>query len=281
MHKSLMRTYGIAFSIAAGLLFLSAGITCADVRRSAGTTAVVGEGGELVIENSLGLENDKDGTAWTLDMAILYTPEILSRFSLLLEPTLWEWDRPRDGEAVNGFGDVDLSLFYLLFLGSDVLPGVVVGTKVKIPTASNDDIGTGKADFSALLIVGKEFGELDINLELEYATFGQPDSSSSGDDVLVEEDEGADADFLTESSEKLKDQFIYTLSVDYGLTENLTPYVELFGNTKPTKDESSSFAAGFGLEYDFELTDATSFIVEAGIDTDELITGKIGFEWTF
>ncbi len=258
--------------MATGLLLLSAGIICADVNRNAGTTGVVGEGGEFVIENSIALESDNDGIVWTLDMAILYTPKNLPRFSLLLEPTLWEWDRPKDDGNVDGFGDIDLSLFYLLFPGSEVLPGVVIGTKVKIPTATDEDIGTSKADYSALLIIGKEFGELDINLELEYATFGQPDSSSSGDEVLFEEDVNA---------KKIKDQFIYTFSVDYGLTENLTPYVELFGNTKPTEDEASSFAAGFGLEYDFELTDLTSFIVEAGIDTDKLITGKIGFEWTF
>lgn len=279
--------------IAIGILLLSANPLRADVARSAGTTDIVGEGGELVVENSIGFEADNDGSNWTLDAAVLYSSEFLPKFSLLLEPTLWEWDRPKDEAAVDGFGDTDLSLFYQLISEGEMAPGMVIGTKVKLPTADNRDIGTGKADYSALVIVGKEYGELNVNLELEYATFGQPAADPVSPDKfepLAEEEAETESDPALESfendlasapSDKLKNQFIYTITIDYGLTDNLTACMELFGNTEPTEDESSAFAAGIGLEYDIELSDSVALVAETGIDTDSLVKGKVGIEWSF
>jgi len=163
----------------------------ADLARDARTTRIVREEGNLIIENALQFERDRDGKAITFETGIQYSPS--DRIQLLLEPVFWERQMPEDEPDASGIGDTDFTVAYLAIGAEGLWPAVVLAAKVKIPTADNREIGTGKADYSASVISGKEFGELDLNVELEYETFGSPEG------------------------EDLKNQFIYTFSLDYGL----------------------------------------------------------------
>ena len=146
---------------------------------------------------------------------------------------------------------------YVAFGAEGSWPAVVLAAKVKIPTADNPEIGTGQADYSASVISGKEFGELDLNLELEYGTFGSP------------------------AGQDLKNQFIYTFSLDYGLTENLSFFAEVFGNTSPVEGEDGSSAVLAGVEYDIEINKHVNPFISVEVGTDELITAKVGLEYTW
>ena len=227
----------------------------ADLARDARTTRIVREEGNLVIENALQFERDRDGKAITFETGIQYAPS--DRIQLLLEPVLWERQMPEDEPDASGIGDTDFTVAYLAIGAEGLWPAVVLAAKVKIPTADNREIGTGQADYSASVISGKEFGELDLNLELEYETFG----SSEGED--------------------LKDQFIYTFSLDYGLTENLSFFAEVFGNTSPADGEDGSSAVLAGVEYDIEINKHVNPFISVEVDTDELITAKVGLEYTW
>ncbi|MDD8042167.1 MAG: hypothetical protein PHG55_00415 [Verrucomicrobiota bacterium] len=163
----------VALAIAI-LSFLRSTPVVADLSREAGKTDVVGEEGQWVLETAMERERDHEGRVWTLESGLLHTFEPLPRLSLLLEPVIWEWERPNDGPNVDGNGDTDLTLAYLLHRDEGPFPAVVVAGKVKFPTANNREIGIGKADYSAILTLGKEWGNLEVNLELEFATFGQP-----------------------------------------------------------------------------------------------------------
>jgi hypothetical protein len=223
----------------------------ADLARDAGTVRIMGEEGNWVMENAAQLEEDGDGKIWTVELGLQYAP--VDRVQLLLEPVLWEWDQPKDGENVDGVGDTDFTVAYQVIEDEDAWPALVFAGKVKIPTADNREIGTGKADYSAIVILGKEFGELDLNLELEYATYGD------------------DTD----------DQCLYSFSADYGLTENFSVYAEVFGETAPSDDEGGSNAAGVGIEYDVAVSEYANPFITLGIDTDGLKSVRAGMEWTW
>jgi hypothetical protein len=92
---------------------------------------------------------------------------------------------------------------------------------------------------------------------MEFATFGSPEGK------------------------ELKDQFIYTLAVDFDLTENLAAYTEIFGNTKPSAREGATSAAKLGLELDIPISEAVSPYVSTEIDTEKLFTARLGVECTW
>lgn len=170
----------------------------------------------------------KRSAAITFETGIQYAPS--DRIQLLLEPVFWERQMPKDEPDASGIGDTDFTVAYLAIGAEGPWPAIVLAGKVKIPTAGNREIGTGKADYFASVISGKEFGELDLDLELEYETFGSP------------------------AGEDLKDQFIYTFSVDYGVTKNLSFFAEVFGNTSRADGEDGSSAVLAGVEYDIEIS---------------------------
>lgn len=258
----------------------------ADLARDVGKASVAGEEGAWIVESSLEMERDEEGTTWTIGGAIKYTPEELPRLNLALEPVLWEWDEPKDGPGAEGVGDADVTASYLVRPSDGSWPAVVVAGRVKVPTASDREIGTGAFDGAALLIIGREIGDLDVNLALEYATFGQPDLESADSiDAVAESDESEDGALeeptAPEEDANLIDQFLYTLSFDYGMTEHFSVYTELFGNTKPTRSGKASNAVGAGVEYDVDIAEGATLFIQAGMDTDRLITAKIGLEWSW
>lgn len=226
----------------------------ANLSRNTSSANTMGETGELVVDTAGQWERDPDGKTWLIELAAQYA--FTNRIEAVLESAVYERLEPEDGGTVSGVGDMDLILSYLLLGGDGPRPAVVVGGKVKLPTAS-EDLGTGKADYSALAVLGKEWDKTDLNLELEYAAFGSP------------------------ADEDLKDQFIYTLALDRDLTEHLAAYAEAFGNTKPTEEESGTNAALFGLELDIPVNDTVTPYVSLEIDTEEVSTARLGAEWTW
>lgn len=226
----------------------------ANLSRNTSSANSMGETGEFVVDTAGQWERDPDGQAWLVELAAQYA--LTHRVEMVVESAVYERLEPEDGETVSGVGDVDLILSYLLRGEDGPLPAVVVGGKVKLPMAG-DDLGTGKADYSALVVLGRGWDRADLNLELEYATFGSP------------------------SDEDLKDQLIYTLALDYDLTENLAAYAELFGNSKPTDEEPGTNAALVGLELDIPVNDTVAPYLSAEIDTEEVSTARFGVEWTW
>ena len=216
-------------------------------------TARLGKQGQGTVGNAVQFEKDKDGKTVLTETAIEYAPT--DRFEILLEPFFYEKQMPKEGDSVSGLGDTELTLSYLAVDEQEFVPAVVVAGKVKIPTASNNEVGTGKFDYTGYVILGKQIGPIDFNANLAYETFGSPDG------------------------EKLKDQFIYALSADHNLTDDWSVYAEVFGNSSPATGLDGDFTAGLGTEY--KLTNHVNVFTAAGEDTSNLKFLRTGINYTW
>jgi hypothetical protein len=225
----------------------------ANIARNTSSANTMGEAGDVLVDTAGQLEGDADGKVWTVETALQYS--LTDRAELVIEAIPFERQEVDSGETASGVGDTDVILSYLVTEQSGRRPALVFGAKVTVPTAGEGDLGTGKFDYSGLVVLSSELERTELNLELEFATFGST------------------------SEEELKDQFIYSFGVDYAVTEYLDAYVELFGNTKPTDEESATNAAKFGLEQDIPVNELITPYVSAEIDTESLFTGRLGVEW--
>ncbi len=261
---------------AALVLLLACSLARADLARDAAKAAPK-EGGELILETAIQVERDGGDRTLALESALQYTPEFFPRLSLLLEPVLREWSLPGDGApTVMGLGDTEFSLNMLLLPARGIRPALLLGGKVKLPTAASPDLGTGESDFSALLVIGNEFDDLDLNLELEYVSVGleDPPPAEEGGGAGGGAAEAEEA----ERWEILHDVWTYTLALDLSLGENLSLFLESFGNTRLSNLEGGSQALAAGFELDVDLWDRLNLFVQGGLDTNGLFAPKAGFE---
>ena len=217
-------------------------------------TARLGLEGTGTIGNAIQVEKDHEGTILLTLTAFEYAWS--DRVELLLEPFFYEKQFPKDGDNVSGLGDTEFTLSYLALHETENLPAVVFAGKVKIPTGDTPDIGTGKADYTAYLILGKKIGNVDFNANLAFETFGQP---ASGED--------------------LHDQIIFDLSAEYPVAPRWTLYAEVFGDTIPANRNTGTVSGAIAAEY--ELTRHVNTFLSIGDDSDDLKTGRFGVNYTW
>lgn len=244
----------LAFAGAVCLGFLAGSDARASLARNAAGPKNMGEEGAWVVDTAGELGTEPDGKAWNFETGVQY--QIGNRLQILGEAIVFESLMPDSGESSSGFGDLDLTLSWLAVLGQEALPAVVPAFKVKLPTSSSDE-GTGEIDYSALLILEKEYGELALNVETEYLVPGSP------------------------PDEDLKNQFIYTFTVEYGLSNLLAVYAEAFGNSAPTDQESRTDAALVGAEFDILDSDTMTPYLSVEYDTEEVGVARAGVEFVW
>ena len=216
-------------------------------------TARLGAEGTGTIGNAIQVEKDHDGTTILTLTAIEYA--WTDRVELLFEPFFYEKQFPKDGENVSGIGDTEFTISYLAFHETSDLPAVVFAGKVKIPTGDAPDIGTGKADYTGYVILGKKIGNVDFNMNLAFETFGQP-----ADDTL-------------------HDQVIFDLSAEYPLSRDWTLYAEAFGDTIPANMADGTISGAIAAEY--RITDHVNTFVSVGDDSDDLKAARFGVNYTW
>lgn len=244
-----------AVAVAVVLAALAAGDACASLARNAAGAKNIGDQGRLVMDTAAQFEVDGDGAQGMLEAGFQF--QLTRRFQLLVEGTPLEARRPNEGPPVRGFGDTEVTGSLLLIPASGMRLSLVVGAKVKVPTASRRAIGTGKADASALLVLGRESGELELSLEAEYATFGQP------------------------GGEHLRDQFLFTLTGEYGVNDWVAVYTEVFGNSAPSRLEGGTVASRLGIEFDVPFREWAAPYLGFEADTEALVGARAGVEWTW
>lgn len=250
------------------LMALSITSLHADLGRDAGKIGRTGEAGTWIMENSVLFERDRDESFWSIETALAHSPSFLPGTTLLVEASLCEWSKPRNDRWSKGFGDLEFTATHVLFSPEEdsLWPAVSLGGRVKIPTARNRNLGTGKFDYTGILVIGKEIGDFEFNLEFEYTNYGQPGPSSARD---------------SQPAERLKDQLFYKLAIDYNLAEHWTIFTELYGETAASADEGAKKGALLGLEYDIDLNDRTNLFTEISLSTERLFAAKIGLEWSW
>src|SRR5207245_624852 len=92
----------------------------------------------------------------------------------LVEPFFYEIDRPKGGPVSKGLGDLEITPSYMIVEEKKDFPAIVLAFKVKVPTATNRDIGTGKFDYNPFIIVGKTWGPWVLNFNLGYNFITSP-----------------------------------------------------------------------------------------------------------
>lgn len=219
-------------------------------------TAELGKQGEFTISTGVQFERERDGsrTIFTLNQ-IEYA--VTDRAEILIEPFFQEWDHPKGEKSFHGMGDLEITPSYMVVLDDPKTwyPAVVLAFKLKVPTARNRDIGTGKCDYLPYIILGKTIGDWVFN-----ANFGYNFVTSPGD-------------------EPLKNQFIYDFSVERKITEKWSVFAEIFANSSPATGQTGTFAAAIATEYKF--TEHFNAFVSVGYDTDHLVNLRPGFNFEF
>ena len=219
-------------------------------------TAELGKKGEGLLSFSTQFEKDKDGnkTAFTLNQ-IEYA--LTDRAEILIEPFFQEWQKPKGGKWSSGIGDLEITPSYMIILDDEKSwrPAVVLAFKLKVPTATNPDIGSGEFDYYPYVIFGKKIGHWLFNVNLG-------------------------CNFITSPADQpLRDQFIYDFSVEREITDKWSVFAEVFGNSSPESGTSGTFAGAIATEYKF--TKHFNAFISVGYDTDRLFNVRPGFNIEF
>lgn len=204
---------------------------------------------------SQGIQFDHDPGGKTTFLLTQFEYAITDRSEILIEPFLYLWGRPKDSDRYSGMGDLEITPSYMFMPEQDVMPALVAAFKVKVPTASNREIGTGKFDWYPYLIINKHIGKWDLNANLGVSFFGQY------------------------GEEHLRDQFIYDFSVQHPITSKLMGIAEIFGNSAPTESEKATFAGAVALEY--TAGEHFNIFISVGYDSDDTWSIRPGFNIPF
>ncbi len=128
--------------------------------------------GQVELGGGLEYQTSKEGREAALPLAFEYG--LSKRFTLLVEPVAFTNIHPKTGRHVTGFGDLEMTLFYQLMKETKGFPAISLSAEVKLPTAKDSLIGTGKTDFTPFLIASKTTGKFFTSINFSYTFLGKP-----------------------------------------------------------------------------------------------------------
>jgi hypothetical protein len=170
-EMSMLQMY--RFSVLLGLLILTAHFTPLLAQQPIETeTARPLKVGVFEVQTTFEYQTSKEGKELAAPLGFEYG--ITDRLSLLVEPIFYTSIRPKGGRNATGVGDLEVTLSYLVAKERHFLPALAIAGEVKIPTARDRLIGTGKTDFAAYLFASKRFGKIDTHANLGYTFVGKP-----------------------------------------------------------------------------------------------------------
>lgn len=135
------------------------------------TARPLGQGG-LEMGTNFEYQTSSEGHETALPFAVEYG--FTDRLEVLVEPVAYTAIRPKVGARATGVGDLEVTLTYLARRESGGTPALALAGEVKLPTAKNTLIGTGKTDFAGYLIASKRMGRFDTHANLGYTIVGRP-----------------------------------------------------------------------------------------------------------
>ncbi|MDB5438402.1 MAG: hypothetical protein JWM33_829 [Caulobacteraceae bacterium] len=214
-------------------------------------TAQMGTQGHGNFSNALQYEKADGGKLLMTETQLEFAPT--DHTEVLLEPFFYERLKPDTGGTEKGMGDFEVTYSWMAVTEDGSRPSIVLAQKVKLPTAKNRAIGTGKLDYQSYVIIGKTWGQVELNANLGYEWVGK----TAADD--------------------LKNQVIADLSLDFPVTPKTRLFLETFGNSKPTDADKAEYSVGAGLEH--QLTNHVNAFVAAAEDNNKTTTARIGLNY--
>ena len=126
------------------------------------------------VEIGAGLEYQTSNEGHEVALPLSFEYGISKRFTFLFEPVPFTNIHPKTARHVTGIGDLEMTLFYQLVKETKKFPSISLSAEVKLPTAKDSLIGTGKTDFTPFLIASKTTGKFFTSLNLSYTFLGKP-----------------------------------------------------------------------------------------------------------
>ena len=160
----------LAVLVAGGTLVVSP--SCARGQVLETETARLLPAGGLNLANTFEFQRSSEGTETAIPLAFEWG--ITNRLELLVEPVVYTAVRTKVGPRATGVGDLEMTLTVGLRRETPGGPALAFAGEVKVPTARNVLIGTGKTDVAGYLIASKRFGRLDVHANLGYTVLGRP-----------------------------------------------------------------------------------------------------------
>ena len=161
-----MKKLSLAFTL---LFAMQAGKLCAQLETE---DALPLAPGQVELGGGLEYQTSKEGKETALPLALEYG--LSKRFTLLVEPVAFTNIHPKTGRHVTGFGDLEMTLFYQLMKETKSFPAISLSAEIKLPTAKDTLIGTGKTDFTPFLIASKTTGKFFTSINFSYTFLGKP-----------------------------------------------------------------------------------------------------------
>ena len=223
---------------------------------------------QFEIGTGLEFQTSKEGTETAFPLAIEYG--LSKKFTLLVEPVGFTSIVAKNGPHAKGIGDLELTLFYQILSERKMLPSISISAEVKLPTAKDSLIGTGKIDFTPFLIMSKTTGRFFTSINLSYTFLGKP------------------------SGVVASNLFNYAIGTVYTISSRSIIFAEFYGNTaaidavETTTPNSNSKVpeisggenvGAFGYGYYLK----SNLLVSLGVnyDNNNAILFRPGIEWKF
>ncbi len=128
--------------------------------------------GAFEIESGLERQSSSQGSEVALPFAIGYG--VSDRVELLVEPVPFNSIHDKGVPSQHGVGDVEATVTGILFPERAHSPAIAIAGELKVPTARNSRIGSGKADYTVYAIGSKRIGRWDTHLNIGYTLIGRP-----------------------------------------------------------------------------------------------------------
>jgi hypothetical protein len=170
--------------------------------------------GVVKLEGTLEAQTSKEGRERAFPLVIEYG--LTDRTELMVEPVFGTAIRPKAGPRATGPGDLEVTLTHLLRPESSGSPALAVAGELKLPTARNRLIGTGKTDYTVWGIASKRIARLDVHGNIGYTVVGRPAGS------------------------RLSNIVNYALAEEFHTSPKLDVVSEFVGNTSATGDKSET-----------------------------------------
>jgi hypothetical protein len=206
-------------SLTASCLLLIAGAAYASQPLETETARLL-PAGVFKIELTGEYQQSGDGTERALPLVFEYG--LTPRTEVAVEPVFATSIQPKVGRVANGVGDLEITITHLLRPEADSLPAFALAGEVKLPTATNRQIGTGKTDLTAWGIASQRFGRMDVHANLGYTIVGQP------------------------AGTRLKNVISFAVASELHVSPRFDVVGELIGNTSSTGDKAEGTSGSGG-----------------------------------
>lgn len=221
---------------------------------------------QFEVGSGLEFQTSKEGTETALPLA--FELGLLDKLTLLVEPVGFTSINPKVGQSALDIGDLEMTLFYQLLHERIVAPSISIAGEVKLPTARNSLIGSGKADYTPFLIISKTTGPFFTSVNLGYSFVGKP--------------KGVNA----------SDQFNYAVGTKFSITPRNHLYAEIYGNTAATDAPESAVATSGTAElsggetvaaiaYGYTFLPGLEVSLGISYDNNKAILFRPGIDWKF